>query len=250
MYKLQCHNVTIGRVFFAKSSKKYSNQYLVTSHNWVGMSTLVISVAHRRLVLSTVSIFRQTFWGPRQYTDGNPDPDGPKVILHRIDPLWTWREPAPHCIWKTPGVDEGGLQVEGLWWPPAQRPELSTGTCRLLLRVTFYRYISSQLNTSSWHHVKISAFSCMITKINILEFCKCAWFLWANPSIKPWNSQKLKTHSLEQFFMYTSMYINAGNGIHCHIHLLKLHYIVSKSDHSFPCLQTEFTDLMCITISK
>ena len=50
--------------------------------------------------------------------------------------------------------------------------------------------------------------------------------------------------------MYTSMYINAGNGIHYHIHLLKLHYIVSKSDHSFPCLQTEFTDLMCITISK
>ena len=50
--------------------------------------------------------------------------------------------------------------------------------------------------------------------------------------------------------MYTSMYINAGNGIHYHIHLLKLHYIVSKSGHSFPCLQTEFTDLMCITISN
>ena len=45
------------------------------------------------------------------------------------------------------------------------------------------------------------------------------------------------------------MYINTGNGIHCHIVRISLYCLEERTLAIivFPAYKTEFTDLMCIT---
>ena len=53
-------------------------------------------------------------------------------------------------------------------------------------------------------------------------------------------------------FIYTSMYINTGNGIHYHIVKISLYCLKERTLAiiAFPAYKAEFTDLMCITISN